>query len=131
MADSLLESVSDELKKWASSTKIYGTSHVTIRLFLIVTSAIVAAQKTLETTIPCITTVAPLLALAVTIVTSIDTWLKPREKWKGFMEDRDALEKLKIQVNAAQANPESQAKMDALVEEFDKIRRQHREKNVF
>jgi hypothetical protein len=38
----------------------------------------------------------PILAVIAAIGTGIEAWLKPREKWKGFLADRDIMDGLRI-----------------------------------
>jgi hypothetical protein len=129
----LLSHVQSEFRKWSYSTKIYGTINVVVRLFLIAASSIVAAEKTLGgSAITGIVRWVPALALGVTIITALDAWLKPRDKWRGFMEDRDDIEDLLIRIQAAVEKTGSGGSADVLLEEeFSKLRRRHREKNVY
>jgi hypothetical protein len=131
--ETLVSQVELEHRKWSFSTKVYGTVNVLVRVFLIGASSIVAAEKTLGgATASMLTQLAawvPGMALGVTIVTALDTWLKPREKWRGFMEDRDDMADLLIR---ARSNAGSGgATDDSLREEFSRLRRRHREKNVY
>ena len=115
-----------EHRKWATSTKVYGTANVSIRLFLIIVSSIFAAEKSLgESAISAIKSWIPILAVAVGVLTAIDTWLKPREKWKGFMKDRDDLSALIREMN------ESPDKKIEIGNKFDELRNRHRETNVY
>jgi hypothetical protein len=126
----LIGEMQTERTKWARSTKLYGAINVIARLFLITASSIVAVEKNLlGSHAGFLVTWVPVLALAVTVVTSIDTWLKPRDKWRGFMEDRDDLTDLLIH---AQKTENADATFtDKLAEEFTKLRRRHRTKNVY
>jgi hypothetical protein len=119
-----------ERKKWARSTVTYGTVNVVARIFLILASGIVAAEKNLsDSHSGFLVKWVPLLALAVTVVTAFDSWLKPRDKWRGFMEDRDDLSDLLIRAQNSEAV--DAAPFDQLREEFGKLRRRHRNKNVY
>lgn len=62
----------------------YKTLYISARLVLIVLSAIVASQAGLSVlpTLKWVTAVAPVLALSVAILTSLDTWMKPGQIWK-------------------------------------------------
>jgi hypothetical protein len=128
--DLLIKEMSREKWKWALSTTIYGALNVIIRIFLIVTSFIVAAERHLVgSKYDFLVQWVPLLALAVTIVTAIDTWLKPRDKWRGFMENRDALSDILIQTSTMEST--DNAKFNQLREEFTKLRERHRRENVY
>ena len=126
----VIDEIRTERTKWARSTILYGAINVIARLFLIVASAIVAAEKNLlGFQGSFLVRWVPVLALAVTVVTAIDTWLKPRDKWRGFMEDRDDLSELLIR---AQATENADATVhNQLTDEFTKLRRRHRNKNVY
>ncbi|HET9792374.1 MAG TPA: hypothetical protein VFR08_13830 [Candidatus Angelobacter sp.] len=131
--ETLLSEVEGEKRKWSFSTKVYGTANVFIRVFLICASSVVAADKTIGAATTSMLAQlgqwVPGLALGVTIVTALDTWLKPRDKWRGFMEDRDAITDLLIRVRKDASSGGAAA--DSLREEFLKLRQQHREKNVY
>ena len=126
----LIVEMQEERKKWARSTVVYGTVNVAARLFLILASGIVAAEKNLfDSSAGFLVKWVPVLALAVTVVTAFDSWLKPRDKWRGFMEDRDDLSDLLIR---AQKSESVDANVfDILRGEFSKLRRRHRNKNVY
>ena len=126
--DPLLAEMKTEHHKWSRSTVIYGAANVAIRLFLIIGSGLVAADKSILASHPFMGEVIPLLAVGVTVVTAIDSWLKPRDKWRGFMEDRDDLADLLIRV---QKPPADSGAEDKLREDFTKLRRRHRHKNVY
>jgi hypothetical protein len=131
--ETLLSQVLLEYRKWSFSTKVYGTVNVLVRVFLIVASSVVAAEKTLGASpVSMLAHFAgwvPGMAVGVTIVTALDTWLKPREKWRGFMEDRDDMADILIRAQANAGAAETAA--DSLREEFSRLRRRHREKNVY
>lgn len=127
--DPLITEMKKEHHKWSRSTVLYGGVNVAIRLFLIVASGLVAADKSLLTVTPLIGPVIPYLAVAVTVVTAIDSWLKPRDKWRGFMEDRDDLADILLQLT--QPAPNYSDSPDSLRKEFTRLRRRHRNKNVY
>ncbi len=80
-----------EQRKWAFSTKLYGPLYPMFRLYLIVASGLVPAEKSLGSSLQASSALVPLLAVSVTIITALDSWFKPRDKWRGFMKDRDDL----------------------------------------
>jgi hypothetical protein len=114
-----------ELRRWRVATVSYGCTYYFTRVVLIVASAIVAANANLShgrgwEVVQWI----PLLALLVAIITALDTWLKPQQKWRGFMGSRDALADLVIQIENGLAVDDARVK-------FYDIRTKHRERNVF
>ena len=122
----LLTAMEKELQKWKISTTWYGLFYSSSRTALVVFSATVAAQNNLKgSVIGFAVSWVPVLALTVTILTALDTWQKPQLKWRGFMDDRDSLESLVIRCRDG-GEPE-----DKLLEEFEQVRKRHREKNVF
>jgi hypothetical protein len=129
-SDQLIVEMKDERKKWARSTIVYATLNVAFRLLLILASAIVAAQNNLkESPVSSLVRWVPAFALAVSILTGLDSWLKPRDKWRGFMEDRDDLSDLLI---IAQTEQDTNSEhYDNLRKAFKDLRLRHRNKNVY
>ncbi len=128
--ESLMRDVQSELKKWSLNTRVYGALYVGIRTFLIIASVVVAGQDMLRASVAAfVTGWVPLLALAVSVLTALDTWMKPRDKWRGFMEDRDSLDDLRLRIEARGST--DAGAVDTLREEFATLRKRHREKNVY
>jgi hypothetical protein len=128
--DDLAKYIDGFYKSWARQTKFYGAVSSIIRVALITSTAIVGAEKTPEHFMNIKNgAVFSILALAVAIGTAFDAWLKPREKWRGFMSDRDDAKTLLMKVKTADQN--DLAKHDAFLEEFRAIQRRHVEKNVY
>lgn len=126
----IITEMQGERKKWARSTVVYGTLNVASRIFLIIASSIVSAEKNLiDSSAGFLVKWVPVLALAVTVITAFDTWLKPRDKWRGFMEDRDDLSNLLVRAQSPQID--NATDFDKLTEDFRKLRRRHRIKNVY
>lgn len=119
----------EKYRKWRLSTRVYGTIYPLVRVFLIVASGLVAAKETLlQSPAASLIEWIPVFAFSVTVVTSMDTWIRPRHKWRGFMQDRDELMHLIHRASgSAMAGPEREAGVDALAE----LRRRHHDKNVF
>jgi hypothetical protein len=142
-SDELRVTMEKERRKWRITTTMYGSIYPAARLFLIIASSIVAAQKTLESVVANgatdkalavsiasgLASWVPVLAVLVTVVTALDTWMKPRDKWRGFMQDRDELEDIIIKLN--ETLPEDSAARNNLRAEFAALRQRHRERNVF
>jgi hypothetical protein len=128
--EELVMEMETERRKWALSTRLYGTINPALRVFLIFTSSIVAVESRLNGS-PAEFLVAwvPILALTISVMTAIDSWLKPRDKWRGFMTDRDDLSDLLLR--ARSVLPDNHATLDRLRIEFTALRRRHREKNVY
>lgn len=88
----LFAEMTREHRKWAFSTKVYGTLYPAIRFYLIVASGLVAAKEPLTTTpLGELALWVPVLAVSVPIVTALDTWLKPRDKWRVEPAREDVL----------------------------------------
>ncbi|GGW48131.1 hypothetical protein GCM10010503_26490 [Streptomyces lucensis JCM 4490] len=121
----LAEEMARELRRWRVATVNYGVTYYLSRILLIVASAVVAADQNLgDSKSEWLIAWVPLLALAVAVLTAVDTWLKPQQKWRGFMESRDALADLVIQAGDGMTSREVR-------EKFLELRRQHRERNIF
>jgi hypothetical protein len=114
-----------EHRKWACSTRLYGTLYPTFRVFLIVASSLVAAKESLAVDLVRVSWAPAVLAVSVTIVTALDTWLRPRDKWRGFMKDRDNLASLRMRAEGVSLQDSA-----AIEKEFSELRRRHREENV-
>ncbi len=128
--DELVNYIQEFHKSWARQTRIYGTLSSVLRVALIISTAIVGAEKTLQQFWSNRhEEMFSLLALAVAIVTALDAWLKPREKWRGFMSDRDAAKNLLMKVQASDHSPPKT--FNSLLDEFQSIQRRHVEKNVY
>lgn len=121
----LVDEMNRELRNWRIATMSYGFSYYASRITLIVASAIVAAKENLaEGHGQWLVGWAPLLAVAVAVITALDTWLRPQQKWRGFMDARDSLIDLMIRM-------ENGLPADDSREKFDVLRKWHRERNVF
>ena len=128
--DSLVAEIDLEYLRWKWGTRVYGTIYPSVRVVVIVASATVAAEKTLVgSEVASLVSWVPVLALVVAIATALDTWIKPRDKWRGFMMDRDDAADLLIRVRGtAQDDTES---IHRLRTDFAELRRRHRDKNVY
>ncbi|WAP60226.1 DUF4231 domain-containing protein [Streptomyces sp. S465] len=128
-ADGLQEELSAEIhremRRWRVATVNYGVTYYLSRILLIVASAVVAADRNLsDGKGSFLVAWVPALALVVAVLTALDTWLKPQQKWQGFMESRDTLADLMVRSRHGLTAEEVR-------EEFTALRRQHREKNIF
>ena len=127
--DTLLADMKDEYRKWRFSTRVYGTLYPASRTFLIVSSGLVAAKESLvESPLSGLVAWIPVLAFAVTIVTSLDTWIRPRDKWRGFMQDRDDLMTL---IHQAESHSLDGQHRDVTIAGLADLRRRHHDKNVY
>ena len=117
--------IDKEYLYWRIGTIGYGVTYYCSRISLIVASSVVAAKETLgEGEAAWLVGWAPLLSVLVAIVTALETWLKPQQKWLGFMESRDLAQDLQLQTRARL--PFDDARLDFLA-----LRTKHRETNIF
>ena len=124
--DRLAGDMRNEAGYLTRGTRRYGWIYYATRVILIVASAIVAADQNLKgTSMNWLFPAVPGLAVLVVILTALDTWLKPQEKWKGFMESRDALADLQVLVSDGNLRKEEARKR------FAALRSRHREKNIY
>lgn len=94
MPEPLTTEMETDHREWARGTRVYGTAYPIVRLLLITVPAIVSAKDNLlGSPLSVLVSWVPIMALLVSIVTAIDTWMKPREKWRGFM--REALDEIR------------------------------------
>ena len=130
MPENLTAEMETEHRKWARGTKVYGTAYPVVRLLLIAVSAVVSAKDNLlGSPMTALVSWVPIMALLVAIVTAIDTWMKPRDKWRGFMRDRDELADLILRARSLPAD--ESALSDDIRRAFADLRRRHHETNVY
>jgi hypothetical protein len=96
MSDDLKSIISKYIKAWGRMSRVYAFISVLLRGSLIIASSLVAARlgtgKFLgETTLAA-------FSIYVAAGTGIEAWLKPREKWKGFMTDCENAEDLLVRL---------------------------------
>jgi len=108
-------------------SRVYALISILLRGTLIVASAIVAAKLGLKDIFHDIT--FSVLSVVVAAGTALEAWLKPREKWKGFMTDCENGEDLFMRLENTDATDPK--RIDELRQEFQAILAGHREKNVF
>ena len=119
------DELNNELKHWRWASRSYGVTYYTVRIILIIASAIVAASANLEgSVLSDLVRWVPALALLVAILTAIDTWLKPSQKWSGFLDSRDKLADLILRKDDGE--PASTVRAELL-----ELRKEHRKANVF
>ncbi|MGC9382737.1 hypothetical protein [Streptomyces sp. MH13] len=125
LPEALSKEMDREMRRWRVGTFNYGLTYYLSRILLILASAVVAADQNLGGGHGSwLIRWVPALALIVAVMTAVDTWLKPQQKWHGFMESRDALADLMIQAEAGMPTDQVRAK-------FLKLRQQHRVRNIF
>jgi hypothetical protein len=127
----LLRTATGTLRVWSRNTIVYGTLYPLMRICLIVASAIVAVRETLAgSPLEPLSSWIPLLALGVSIVTALDTWMKPQVRWQGYVRSRDDLSDLVLQMKMMGAEASADA-LEKLRERLNEIHRQHRQDYVF
>jgi len=127
LSESLPKAVEKTYHDWLNQTKFYGTVSSVLRVALIISTSLVAAQATLKWG-PS-ERLFPWLSVLVAITTAFDSWLKPRDKWRGFMSDRDDVNVLRL--NLLATDPTDTAKLAGYLEEFHAILKRHTEKHVY
>jgi uncharacterized membrane protein YcjF (UPF0283 family) len=96
------------------------------RIVLIIGSAIVAAKEALvRSQFSAIDDWIPGVAVLVAILAALDTWLRPGQKWRGFMESRDAVEHLQLNLELGELDYANTLK------KLEAIRARHRDRNIF
>jgi hypothetical protein len=125
MSEDLLSIVPKYIVSWRRMSRVYAGFSIVLRGTLIIASAIVAAK--LGHLLP--DTAVLVLSIYVAAGTGLEAWLKPREKWKGFMTDGEKAEDLLMRLRNIPGPDAKQA--DEFRLEFQRILENHREKNVF
>jgi hypothetical protein len=86
MTKTLKEKLYKQHRYWRLSTATYGVTYYLSRIILIIGSAIVAAKETLaRSQFSAINEWIPGVAVVVAVLAALDTWLRPGQKWCGFM----------------------------------------------
>lgn len=121
----LEKTVLEEYSQWRRGVIRYASAYFGSRLILIVASAIVAADRNLvDSDVSWLISLVPALSLLVAVLAAVDTWLRPQERWRGFMRSRDNAQDLLLRIEQGLPGEEALA-------EFNKIRTEHRENNIF
>jgi hypothetical protein len=115
------------IRAWRRMSRVYAGISIVLRGTLIVASALVAAHLGGGRFLGGTSTAA--LSIYVAAGTGLEAWLKPREKWKGFMTDCENAEDLLMRLE--NVDPPPPQGVDDLRIEFQRILSTHREKNVF
>jgi hypothetical protein len=123
----LTEAVSKYIQPWRRMSRAYASISILLRGTLIVASAIVAARLGLKSVFCDVT--FSVLSVVVAAGTALEAWLKPREKWKGFMTDCENAEDLLIRLKNTDGTDSK--RLEELHQAFQVILASHREKNVF
>jgi hypothetical protein len=98
--------------------------HVGLRIGLIVASAIVATRDQLESSpLGGLVSWVPILALGVTIFTTLDTWLKPGLRAQSLMRSRDDIDTL---LQAEQFAKWKDPEVRGLLRSWEEILHRHR-----
>jgi hypothetical protein len=127
MSDDLKSILSKYIHAWGRMSRVYAVISVLLRGSLIIMSSLVAAR--LGTAKFLNDTVLAAFSIYVAAGTGIEAWLKPREKWKGFMTDCENAEDLLVRLENADTTDSK--KVDDFRVELQRIIATHREKNVF
>ena len=130
LIEDLIATTERDYKDWKSQARVYGTISSVVRPLLILCTALVAAKETLVPHISqSLGMLFPALSIAVAVGTALDAWLKPREKWRGFLADRDAAKILLMK--ACNVEKSDSTKVETLLEELRLLQIRHIEKNVY
>jgi Na+(H+)/acetate symporter ActP len=128
LAEDLAVTVKSYVSAWLRMSRVYALVSIVLRFGLIIASAVLAS-KLLGIDWSKDSDRGAWLSVLVGIGTAIDSWLKPRDKWKGFMTVRERAQDLLMRLR--NTDPADASKIDQLREEFQEILEAHREKNVY
>jgi hypothetical protein len=127
MSDDLKLVIAAYISKWRSMSRFYASISLLLSGTLIIASALVAAKLGTKSTGFEVAT--SILSVYVAAGTGLVGWLKPREKWKGFMTDHENAQDLLMRIENSDASDLKQ--VEEFRVEFQRILATHREKNVF
>jgi hypothetical protein len=109
--------------------KLEGVASLLIRLLVIVFSCVVAAQKNLkDSPLDFLASWVPVLALTVAILTGLDTWRKPREKWKAHQRFLTKIWDLKSDM--ALCSHDDLKELERIGKEFQKAEKVHQAETI-
>lgn len=128
LAEDLTSTINSYTTSWLWMSRFYASISVVLRLALIVASAVLAS-KLFGVDWSKDDSRGAWLSVLVGIGTAIDSWLKPREKWKGFMAVCERAQDLLMRLR--NADPGDAVRIDQFREEFQRLLDTHRERNVF
>jgi hypothetical protein len=127
MNQDLKSTIPKYINAWRRMSRVYASISIILRGTLIVASSLVAAKLGIAKLFS--DTAFAVLSIYVAAGTGAEAWLKPREKWRGFMTDCENAEDLLMRLeNADTSVPKA---VDEIRTEFQRILATHREKNVF
>lgn len=113
---------------WKRATRFYAALSIVLRLIIILGSAIGASQEAFRSALSAhYSLLMPIIALSVAFAAALDSWLKPRDKWKGFMRDSTELDALFVEWAAAKVKGDS----SGIHAEFKRLRERHLNDNVY
>ena len=117
-----------EHKMWTGSARLYASLSLALRGSITMLGAAILAAKTLPSW-KVIDDLVPGLAITVGALTALEAWIRPAQKWKGFLGDRDDLDRIRIL--AKNTSPEDETQLSALLQQFTDLRARHVRYNVF
>lgn len=113
---------------WRKMGNFYGFLSVVLRLTIIVGSAVVASDAIKTWLGKPFPLVIPIISLLVAACAAIEAWVKPRDKWKGFMDVREhSADLLRSCNNTTDGAPD----VPDLNARFIAIKEKHLKENVF
>ena len=133
LSEEVIRTATDEYEKWKGSARLYATISRILRPLLIAATSVVAADKSLGQW-KWFASVSdgwffPILAVLAAIGTGIEAWLKPAEKWKGFLADRDVMDGLAIL--ARSTDPNDTGALLKVLERVKEAQAKHVKDNVY
>jgi hypothetical protein len=122
--DQLIKEIKARRDTWNRTASRMTWLHVGLRVALIVASAVVATRDQLEPSpLGGLVVWVPILALGVTIFTTLDTWLKPGLRAQSLMRSRDDIDTL---LQAEQFAKWKDPEVRGLLKGWEEILHRHR-----
>ncbi|MDA0353522.1 MAG: hypothetical protein O3A10_15135 [Chloroflexi bacterium] len=133
-SEGVLEEVREQFRVWRRGTRNYGGLSILVRLSLLSSTAIVAGTTNIEgdpgnNILQSLVDWTPLFAIAAAGLTALDTWLKPRDKWRGFMEMRDRARAMMTRLTTLR-DGKVEADVLGYLDQLAEMRTEHRDRNV-
>ena len=110
---------------WRVSARVYGYLSRVFQVGVITAAILTAALQSFKPNSAWMI----VLPFLVAFFTALDVWLRPTDKWKGFLKDRDHMEELLIKVK--NADPGAAEPLNDLLRQFTSLRQEHNHFNVY
>src|SRR5437899_10488392 len=94
--EDLSAATENEHGKWTNSARLYASLSRSFQAIIIASGSAALGAKAIESIWGRCERWVPILAVVAGAFTAMESWLRPTQKWKGFLSDRDELDRIRI-----------------------------------